>query len=62
MKFIKLPGWKSSTVGITKYNDLPKNAKLYIETIEGLVNTPIDIISTGPARDEIIQKINILDV
>jgi adenylosuccinate synthase len=35
---------------------------LYIETIEELVNTPIDIISTGPARDQIIQKINILDV
>ena len=62
MKFITLPGWKSSTVGITKYNHLPKNAKLYIETIEELVDTPIDIISTGPARDEIIQKINILDV
>jgi adenylosuccinate synthase len=62
LKFIELPGWKTSTVGITNYNDLPRNAKLYIETIEELVNTPIDIISTGPARDEIIQKINILDV
>lgn len=61
LKFIKLPGWESSTVGITKYDDLPKNAKLYIETIEKLVNIPIDIISTGPARDEIIQKTNILD-
>ena len=62
LKFIELPGWKTSTVGITNYNDLPRNAKLYIETIEELVNTPIDIISTGPARDQIIQKINILDV
>lgn len=59
LKFIKLPGWKSSTVGITNYDDLPKNAKLYIETIEELVQIPIDIISTGPARDEIIQKTNI---
>jgi adenylosuccinate synthase len=61
LEFIKLPGWKESTVGITKYNDLPKNAKAYIETIEKLADISIDIISTGPARNEIIQKINIFD-
>jgi len=61
LKFIKLPGWNESTVGITKYEDLPKNAKAYIETIEKLANISIDIISTGPARNEIIQKINIFD-
>ena len=61
IEFIKLPGWKTSTVGIKKYQDLPKNAKSYIETIEKLCDVRVDIISTGPARDEIIQKINILD-
>jgi len=61
LKFIKLPGWNESTVGITKYDDLPKNAKAYIETIENLAETSIDIISTGPARNQIIQKINIFD-
>ncbi len=61
IEFIKLPGWKASTVGIKKYQDLPNNAKSYIETIERLCDIPIDIISTGPARDEIIQRINILD-
>ena len=61
LKFIKLPGWNESTVGITKYDDLPKNAKAYIETIENLADTSVDIISTGPARNEIIQKINIFD-
>ena len=61
VELMKLPGWKSSTVGITDYNDLPKNAKLYIETIEKLANISVDIISTGPARNEIIQKINILN-
>ena len=61
LEFITLPGWESSTVGITEFNSLPKNAKSYIETIEKLTDTPIDIISTGPARDEIIQKRNILD-
>ncbi len=61
LEFITLPGWESSTVGITEFNSLPENAKAYIETIEKLTDTPIDIISTGPARDEIIQKRNILD-
>ena len=61
LEFITLPGWESSTVGIKEFNSLPKNAKAYIETIEKLTDTPIDIISTGPARDEIIQKKNILD-
>ena len=61
LEFITLPGWESSTVGITEFNSLPKNAKAYIETIEKLTDTPIDIISTGPARDEIIRKKNILD-
>tara|TARA_B100001057_G_scaffold207263_1_gene207963 strand:+ start:1733 stop:3001 length:1269 start_codon:yes stop_codon:yes gene_type:complete len=61
IEIITLPGWKSSTVGITDYEKLPKNAKAYIETIEKLANISVDIISTGPARNEIIQKINILD-
>ena len=61
IEIMTLPGWKSSTVGITDYKKLPKNAKAYIETIEKLANISVDIISTGPARNEIIQKIKILD-
>ena len=61
LEFITLPGWQSSTVGIRQFDKLPINAKKYIETIENLANTSVDIISTGPARDQIIQKINILD-
>jgi adenylosuccinate synthase len=41
-------------VGITNYEDLPVNAKAYIKTIEELSKTPIVMISTGPARNEII--------
>ncbi len=58
-EYITLPGWKSPTVGVTQYNDLPDNAKRYIEKVEELLDTPIDIISTGPERSENIirQKI-----
>ena len=61
LEFIKLPGWECSTVGIKDYNELPANAKSYIETIEKLADIPVDIISTGPGKEEIIQKINILN-
>ena len=49
-----LEGWSESTVGITNYDDLPENAKIYIKRIEALIDCPIDIISTGPDREETI--------
>jgi len=50
----ELPGWTQSTVGIKKYSDLPANAQTYLKRIEEVVDTPIDIISTGPDREETI--------
>ena len=52
--FIELPGWSESTVGARSYDDLPKNAKDYLRKVEELCETPIDIISTGPDREETI--------
>lgn len=49
-----LPGWSESTIGITKFDDLPENAKRYIKRIEELVGCPVDIISTGPDREQTI--------
>lgn len=54
--YITMPGWQSPTVGKTQYKDLPDNAKRYIEKIEELLDTPIDIISTGPERSENIIR------
>ena len=50
----ELPGWKESTVGVTDYNGLPANARKYLERLQALVDVPIDIISTGPDRDQTI--------
>lgn len=49
-----LAGWSESTIGITKFEELPENARIYIKRIEELVGCPVDIISTGPDRDETI--------
>ena len=51
-----MPGWSESTVGATSYDELPDNAKAYLSRIEELVDTPIDIISTGPDREQTIIK------
>ncbi len=52
--YVELPGWKESTVGVRRYEDLPENARSYLKKIEEVVETPIDIISTGPDRSETI--------
>ncbi len=50
----ELPGWKQSTVGVKQYDELPVNAKAYLERIQELVEVPVDIVSTGPDRSETI--------
>ena len=49
-----LPGWSEDISGIRKFEDLPQNAKNYLKRIEELTETPIDIVSVGPGRDETI--------
>lgn len=49
-----MPGWNSSTAGLKTYAELPENAKRYLRRIEEIIETPIDIISTGPERSETI--------
>ncbi len=50
----ELPGWKESTYGIRTLEQLPLNARKYISYIENKIDAPVDIISTGPDRDETI--------
>lgn len=50
----EMPGWSESTFGLTRYEDLPANAKAYLKRLEEVVETPVDIISTGPDRDQTI--------
>ena len=50
-----MKGWSTKTVGIKKYEDLPKEAKDYLREIEKLINTKIVYVSNGQKRDEIIK-------
>jgi adenylosuccinate synthase len=50
----EMPGWKESTIGVKSYDALPVNAQKYLARLEELVSVPIDIISTGPDREQTI--------
>ena len=50
----ELAGWRESTVGVTTYEALPANARRYLERLQALVKVPIDMISTGPDREQTI--------
>jgi adenylosuccinate synthase len=49
-------GWQESTVGLTDFAQLPDKARAYLARIEELAGVPIDIISTGPDREQTIIK------
>ena len=50
----EMPGWHESTVGVKAEDGLPKAARDYLARIEALCGVPIDLISTGPDREETI--------
>ena len=52
----ELPGWNASTVGVTRYGDLPAAAQAYLERMEEVCEVPIDIISTGADREQTIVR------
>ncbi len=49
-----LPGWQQSTVGVKNLEDLPATARVYLKRIEEVCAVPVDMISTGPDREETI--------
>lgn len=49
-----MPGWSETTFGVTRYEDLPTNARNYLERIEQVTGVPVAIVSTGPDRAQTI--------
>ena len=50
-----MEGWSQSTVGVTRYEDLPPAARLYLQRIEQVTGVPVAIVSTSPDRDHTIM-------
>jgi adenylosuccinate synthase len=51
-----LPGWKSSTEGITKFADLPQSAKQIVKIVERESGIPVSMVGTGPSRDAMVVR------
>ncbi len=57
-----LEGWKSETLGITRFEDLPDKARRYVEFLSEAIGVEIGLISTGPERDQtIILKDSVME-
>jgi len=52
----KLPGWKCDIRGIRNYEDLPENARNYVEFAEKEIGVPIHMVSNGPSREDILYR------
>ena len=49
-----MPGWRESTIGLRSLDELPAAARRYLDRMQELAGVPIDLISTGPDRDQTI--------
>ena len=54
----EMPGWDEPSFGVTSFDALPANAKAYIKRLEEVTGVPMDIISTGPDRNETMILVN----
>ncbi len=52
----EFPGWKQDISKVVSFEDLPQTARQYIHFIEEELKIPIDIISVGPNREEVIER------
>lgn len=53
-----LPGWQEDITGVRNWDDLPENAKSYLQYIEDFLGVPIVLIGVGPARDQVVWRDN----
>ena len=54
--FEEQQGWQAETANVRKFKDLPKQAQSYVERIEELLGCPIEMVSVGPEREQIIIR------
>ena len=52
----ELPGWKTDITGCRRLEDLPKEAREYVQFIEELADVPVSMIAVGPSREQTIMR------
>ena len=53
-EFVELPGWEEDIAGARSLEDLPENARRYLEYVSDYVGVPVAFVGVGPGRDQII--------
>lgn len=56
VEYVTLPGWEKDISKITEYDQLPENAKKYLQFIEDFLDVPVKWIGVGPARESMLVK------
>ncbi len=51
-----LPGWSRPSSGVTRYEDLPREAQQYVAFLEEATGVPVSIVSTGSGRNDTIIR------
>ncbi len=51
-----LPGWDEDITSVTKFEDLPANARKYVERVEEIVGRPVEMIGVGPKRSQTLTR------
>lgn len=56
VEYKTLPGWSEDITKVTKYQDLPANAKAYLSYIEEFLDVPVKWVGVGPGRESMLEK------
>jgi adenylosuccinate synthase len=56
-----LPGWKQDITGARTFDELPENARRFVEFVEDRIRAPISVVGVGPGRDEVIERHPVLN-
>jgi adenylosuccinate synthase len=51
-----LPGWDEDVSGVRRWGDLPPTARAYIDAVSGWLGVPINTVSVGPERDQLVHR------
>ncbi|MCF0233850.1 MAG: adenylosuccinate synthase [Thermoguttaceae bacterium] len=54
--FETAPGWSEDITGVKRYEDLPQNARNYVERLSAILKKPVSIVSVGPGREQTIMR------
>jgi adenylosuccinate synthase len=54
-EYVEMAGWKEDITGVREYEDLPDEARTYVEYVEEAVGVPVGWVSVGPERSQLIE-------